>query len=520
MTFVGLESDGDELPATKPASRPGARLLALALGLAIGALICWWVLPGRLERPPVVDADELQAYLAQFSGSSAPGGPDGPAFVLQPSLDRSPWLVTSSLGLRSPELDPAKRRPRIMILGDSFTFGFGLAEGEPYPAVLEARLGGAADVVNCGVSGYEFRDTLALFERLVDRVLPDVVVVTFVANDLDDSRVFVDVGVGFTRYPELAELGPEGRFISTQNVQRLAQLELLNGEERAAFVHRHAQQSEFLTLGLGPSARRRWMEYRRCLARIQEGARRHGASVVLYSFLVPAAPANAPLFTQCDALGIPLFSIPANLNLGDAKYRLEWDPHPNALAHALFAERLLGVLATVGRIEVPDDVEPLEPIRLDDDLALGWMRGVGGYAHGRLTPDVVLQPEDEREDLHQILGGFEDASGLLGGPAIVVLTTSQPPTQLVLEAVCESASSDPRRLEIRIAGVEQATVLDVTSAPSELVVPIPPQGSEPIPMAPQHHLVEIELSDPLVLAAPPADRRAKAAIRIRRITLR
>ena len=68
-------------------------------------------------------------------------------------------------GFKGPELDRAHARPRILMLGDSTTFGIGDAD---YPRIAEARLaahGFAAEVVNGGVEGYSPRNVLFEIER-------------------------------------------------------------------------------------------------------------------------------------------------------------------------------------------------------------------------------------------------------------------------------------------------------------------------------------------------------------------
>jgi acyl-CoA thioesterase-1 len=81
---------------------------------------------------------------------------------------------------------PAPAAPRVIVaLGDSLTAGLGVAAGEAYPAVLEARLREAGfdyRVVNAGISG----DTSAGGLRRLDWVLrsrPDVAIVALGAND-------------------------------------------------------------------------------------------------------------------------------------------------------------------------------------------------------------------------------------------------------------------------------------------------------------------------------------------------
>jgi acyl-CoA thioesterase I len=79
----------------------------------------------------------------------------------------------------------AEEGPLVVFLGDSLTAGFGLAEDQAYPAVLDRRLdaeGTPVRVLNAGVSG----DTTAGGVARLDWILkqkPDVVVVGLGAND-------------------------------------------------------------------------------------------------------------------------------------------------------------------------------------------------------------------------------------------------------------------------------------------------------------------------------------------------
>jgi lysophospholipase L1-like esterase len=70
----------------------------------------------------------------------------------------------NSDGFRGPELDPERRRYRILTLGDSCTFGSPLSQWHSYPRALERelqRLGFDVEVVNGGVEGYGPADVLA-----------------------------------------------------------------------------------------------------------------------------------------------------------------------------------------------------------------------------------------------------------------------------------------------------------------------------------------------------------------------
>lgn len=99
----------------------------------------------------------------------------------------------SSRGLRNPELDaePDPARPRILVLGDSVTYGFGVKADEAYPRQLEvqlAALGSPAEVINAGVTGYTTYQGLRFLERDLLDLQPDVVLFAFMNNDRWDAR--------------------------------------------------------------------------------------------------------------------------------------------------------------------------------------------------------------------------------------------------------------------------------------------------------------------------------------------
>lgn len=86
---------------------------------------------------------------------------------------------------------PSADSVRVLLLGDSFTFGAGADVGEIWPVVAEAllrRRGIPADFVNAGVEGYDTRTEYLLLRRIFDDVQPDVVLIAFLANDIMTNR--------------------------------------------------------------------------------------------------------------------------------------------------------------------------------------------------------------------------------------------------------------------------------------------------------------------------------------------
>lgn len=97
----------------------------------------------------------------------------------------------NALGMRDRERTAAKPPGvfRILVLGDSHLFGWGVGQDESFAAVLQAQLDerapGRFEVLNAGVPGYNTVMEARLFERRVDELSPDLLLVHFVDNDMD-----------------------------------------------------------------------------------------------------------------------------------------------------------------------------------------------------------------------------------------------------------------------------------------------------------------------------------------------
>ena len=137
-----------------------------------------------------------------YRASDIPGVP----YLLQPNL-RVDWglgeVVTNAEGLRasrsfSPGAHPGTRR--ILALGDSITFGFGVGQADSFPEQLERFINREqpqdrpVEVINAGVNGFSLADEAAYLEALVNTYQPDAIVWTLVPNDYDDSFAPADGG--------------------------------------------------------------------------------------------------------------------------------------------------------------------------------------------------------------------------------------------------------------------------------------------------------------------------------------
>lgn len=100
----------------------------------------------------------------------------------------------NSLGLRGPEPSPGTgEERRLLVLGDSMTYGQGVANDQTLPHHLERQLeqltGSSFCVVNGGHRGYGTNQELGLLEELGEALSPDVVVLCWYWNDLKGETI-------------------------------------------------------------------------------------------------------------------------------------------------------------------------------------------------------------------------------------------------------------------------------------------------------------------------------------------
>lgn len=109
------------------------------------------------------------------------------------SIDGKWEFSTNSQGYRN-NFDFSYAKPnqtlRVIVLGDSHTEGFEVAQDETYAAQLGLLLtqqGIKGEVMNAGISGFSNAEELVYLENEGIRYSPDFVVLGFFANDLEDN---------------------------------------------------------------------------------------------------------------------------------------------------------------------------------------------------------------------------------------------------------------------------------------------------------------------------------------------
>jgi lysophospholipase L1-like esterase len=282
---------------------------------------------------------------------------------------------TDEHGFRRPDpATEARRRPGdrpVAALGDSLTFGWGVAAGETWPAHLERLLrarcpGRPAAILNAGIGNSNTAMQRARYERRVRPLAPDWVVVGWFVNDAEPSPV-----------------PAENPLLWRSALADLVSTRLRQGAEVRLRDHRAYYG------GLHDERRPGWLAMRRALRALGASLARDGAAatlVLLPEFHLPrdfgpfagiyarvAAEAREAGFEVID----PSPAFPPGP--GDRFWVSPTDAHPNAAAQRLFAAAVAGSRFACGDLRVARQAEA----PLLDDRHLGCQperahRALGG----------------------------------------------------------------------------------------------------------------------------------------------
>jgi lysophospholipase L1-like esterase len=112
-------------------------------------------------------------------------------------------VTINSKGLRDREVEVPKpaATKRILMLGDSIVFGWGVAQNETMSVKLEEELkrggevafGGPVEVINAGVGNYNTAMEVAYFLEHGVTYAPDIVVLNYFINDAEPTPTYRDV---------------------------------------------------------------------------------------------------------------------------------------------------------------------------------------------------------------------------------------------------------------------------------------------------------------------------------------
>ena len=301
--------------------------------------------------------------LAAFRGETwklVPGSPMGyrlPAshegrVRLQPS-DESVAYRTNADGFRDGPRDPDRRAgPRVLVLGDSYTFGWGVADDEPYPQRAEALLrerGIGAEVINAGIPGYNSEQEASLLDELLPRYRPDMVVVGYVMNDAEPQMSVPQPPALTYRYAASWAWAD----LREQAVRRLG------GDPEWVSPDKSLPASDYAR-GFEPDSRK-WRESKAALARMAAGCRRAGIPMLVmilpdftqpFDGRYPDAVIHRAVTEWGRDLGFETTDLMTVFQGRDHRSLvLAADGHPNQAAHAAIAEVLRDRIVAGLRLE-------------------------------------------------------------------------------------------------------------------------------------------------------------------------
>lgn len=302
---------------------------------------------GRLERPQGVPAADV-AWLQYFEEAryiqyklkpNISVDASNPFNEIEMQKGRTFRLASNGDGFRTSELRPKPDDViRIVTLGDSSTFGWGVDPEYTYQRLLEDRLNNGAtevEVLNLGIPGHTTRHGMAMFDHYARALDPDLVVLQFGANDARFVLQSTD---------ELLALDDTWRGAVRSLLMRFETFRLIRRLIFSAFDPFAASRARAEREG----DERRLVEsvprdtYMENLAHLVTQARAIGAETVILGVCIPAAAYLRGMQYVADTELVPLID-------GGALFR---DKVDDLRAHRLYADEVSFYEALYGRSEM------------------------------------------------------------------------------------------------------------------------------------------------------------------------
>jgi hypothetical protein len=248
-------------------------------------------------------------------------------FDLRPNLDvtfQRARVETNSCGMRGPETSLLKPLGtyRIALLGDSFTFGWGVEQSQSFAQRLEDNLNRISqgnprfEVLNFGVPGYSTFQEVAHFLEIGLEFDPDEVLVFFVQNDFDMPFYVPDTSRpgSILSSAEFLRLGLKGN--DTKVEEQRMKLRGLHPDNALTELS-DVTRARGIRLSLSINPRKEWKQWRDRLPVLRE------------------RPDIRLLNMRPDFVRLV-----EGRKIASEDLTLSFDPHPSPLRHALYGDLL------------------------------------------------------------------------------------------------------------------------------------------------------------------------------------
>jgi hypothetical protein len=328
-----------------------ATLIVLGVVLEIGARI---LLPREIfSFGPVYTTDDIAGYR------------------LKPNLSEYAFgaqLDTNSFGRRGREWSKEKppRVWRIVLIGDSIAFGFGVrfAEtvGEVLARLVTERTSVPCEVLNFSAPGYNSVQELAVLEEQALGFHPDLVLVLTTAND-HDPRLWTDAG-GFLHWGEpgwvntrieSAQVPRQDRWGMLRHSALLTWVKMLWSRYKARELSERPKEPEqwMGPLEPGPVPPHLVTTVLEPLLAMQKLCLEHEVPMVLATFAAQRGYRCLVREWTGRTAGpslelLTLFPEVKSWDQMVERFGLGWDPHPNAEANERWAHALLELFVKHG----------------------------------------------------------------------------------------------------------------------------------------------------------------------------
>lgn len=245
------------------------------------------------------------------------------------------WVSLNSHGLRDEEFQLAKPpdEKRVLVLGDSVAFGWGVSQGETFSdrmeELLQLKTSQKWQVINAGVNGYNSEQEANWFRNYGLLFKPDLVILVYVNNDVEP---ILDPNVTtWRRYPSSPASLPEA-------LERVRSLSYLF--QMSKLMQRTREMEQTAHQGVASVTRHpRWPISRVSLVDIAVTCRESGIP-----FLVAVNSGRDPAFVgELEILGISTVQLETAWEKVPMRSRhvSRVDPHPSAAVHKEIAVLLV-----------------------------------------------------------------------------------------------------------------------------------------------------------------------------------
>lgn len=383
-------------------------------------------------------------------------------------------------GMRArPGGDPPDDALRVVVLGDSIAFGFGVADDETIAARLEETLDAARgpDVapvaaLTIAVPSWNHRAALHYLIDHFDRLRPDLVVYVPVVNDLSDQASVY--GTGDMRLsPDVAAADP---FLIVNRSQAASLENRLRPIWRQAGHDDPALGPRAVEADLTPESGRRYDENADSIVAMHRLLARRGARLVVAQSGFGEYARHLAVRLADRAPSLPVWFLERSLPV---ERTLVVNNHPNADTLRARALHLAARLLDEGLVDPgagnPVPAPPADWVELlAGDVDVGMLQVAGersrAQALEQLRPMIDLSTG---EGFRQVLGGL-NLDGSVRLHAAAVLAAEGDVLRVLLEPFPHRPDLYPLRVAVDVDGEPVGEIVVGAERPEPPVVPLPP----------------------------------------------